>query len=329
MSNRKLSKNQLRRIAENQQKELSNVNEVAPIDISNCNGRIISHFGQQLDVEILKGAAAGSILRCHQRANLPHLVTGDLVQWVADTQETGVIVAQSNRKNIFGRYDSNGKFKPIAANLSCVLIVIAVVPEAFLNLIDRYLVAIERLELLPLLVLNKIDLIENKENPKLEALLSIYRNLGYQVFEVSAKTTNGIQSLEEALADQTTILVGQSGVGKSSLINGLGLDKLTQTRELSPAKYKGTHTTTTARLYHMGKFDLIDSPGIREFGLSHIKAQEILKGFKELNELALLCKFRDCGHDKEPGCGIQQGISAGIIAPERLDSYRRIINSLH
>ena len=329
MSNRKLSKNQLRRIAENQQKELSNVNEVVPIDISNCNGRIISHFGQQLDVEILKGAAAGSILRCHQRANLPHLVTGDLVQWVADTQETGVIVAQSNRKNIFGRHDPTGRFKPIAANLSCVLIVIAVVPEAFLNLIDRYLVAVERLDLLPLLVLNKIDLIENKENPKLEALLSIYRNLGYQVFEVSAKTTNGIQSLEKALADQTTILVGQSGVGKSSLINRLGLDKLTQTGELSAAKYKGTHTTTTARLYHMGKFDLIDSPGIREFGLSHITAQEILKGFKELNELALLCKFRDCGHDKEPGCGIQQGISTGIIAPERLDSYRRIINSLH
>jgi ribosome biogenesis GTPase len=329
MSNRKLSKNQLRRIAENQQKELSNVNEVVPIDISNCNGRIISHFGQQLDVEILKGAAAGSILRCHQRANLPHLVTGDLVQWVADTQETGVIVAQSNRKNIFGRHDPTGRFKPIAANLSCVLIVIAVVPEAFLNLIDRYLVAVERLDLLPLLVLNKIDLIENKENPKLEALLSIYRNLGYQVFEVSAKTTNGIQSLEKALADQTTILVGQSGVGKSSLINRLGLDKLTQTGELSAAKYKGTHTTTTARLYHMGKFDLIDSPGIREFGLSHITAQEILKGFKELNELALLCKFRDCGHDKEAGCGIQQGISTGIIAPERLDSYRRIINSLH
>ena len=329
MSNRKLSKKQLQRIAENQQKELSNVDGRVSVDISNCNGRIISHFGQQLDVEILKGSAAGSIMRCHQRANLPHLVTGDLVQWVVDTQDTGIIVAQSSRKNIFGRYDSNGKFKPIAANLSCVLIVLAVVPEAFLNLIDRYLVAIERLEILPLLVLNKIDLIENKKNSKLEGLLSIYRNLGYQVFEVSAKNSSGIHSLEEALANQTTILVGQSGVGKSSLINRLGLDKLTQTGELSTAKYKGTHTTTTARLYHMEKCDLIDSPGIREFGLSHIKAQDVIQGFKELNELALLCKFRDCGHDKEPGCGIQQGIINGIIAPERLDSYHRIINSLY
>ena len=328
MSNRKLTQKQKLRITENQQKGFSHKDGEFSVATSNCNGRIISHFGQQLDVEVLKGSLVGSILRCHQRANLPPLVTGDLVQWEADTKETGVIVAQSRRKNIFGRYDSNGKFKPIAANLSRVLVVLAVIPEAFLNLIDRYLVAIEHLRLQPLLILNKTDLLKNRENSKLENLLSIYRNLGYQLIEVSAKTGSGIQSLEEVLAGHTTVLVGQSGVGKSSLINRLGLGRLTEAGDLSEAKYKGTHTTTTARLYHLETCDLIDSPGIREFRLSNIEAQDILKGFKELNELALLCKYRDCRHGSEPGCGIRRGINNGEIAAERFESYQRILSSM-
>ena len=328
MSNRKLTQKQKLRITENQQKGFSHTDGEFSVATSNCNGRIISHFGQQLDVEVLNGSLVGSILRCHQRANLPPLVTGDLVQWETDTKETGVIVAQSSRKNIFGRYDSNGKFKPIAANLSRVLVVLAVIPEAFLNLIDRYLVAIEHLRLEPLLILNKTDLLENRENSKLENLLSIYRNLGYQLIEVSAKTGSGIQSLEEVLSGHTTVLVGQSGVGKSSLINRLGLDHLTEAGDLSEAKYKGTHTTTTARLYHLETCDLIDSPGIREFGLSNLEAQDILKGFKELNELALLCKYSDRRHGSEPGCGIRRGINNGEITAERFESYQRILSSL-
>ena len=328
MSKRRLSDQQKSRISEKQQKEFSAAENTSSIQEAKYNGRVVSHFGQQLDVEILTGRNAGTLMRCHQRANLPSLVTGDLVLWEEDTEETGIIIAQAERKNVFGRADKKGQFKPVAANLDCVLIVFAVVPEAFLNLMDRYLVAISQLGLAPVLVLNKVDLLEAQQIEKIDNMLSIYRNLGYPLYEVSALAGTGLEALEHQLLDKTTVLVGQSGVGKSSLINKLGFDRLAEVGGLSDSKYKGTHTTTTSRLFHLRRFDLIDSPGIREFSLGQMGIDEVLNGFIELKEHSSKCKFRDCGHNLEPGCAIQAAIANGEIYRERFESYKRILVSM-
>ena len=292
------------------------------------SGRIVTHYGNQLDVEILNGPLAGSIQRSHQRANIKSLVTGDLVLWEPDSLETGVVVSQCARKNVFGRYDNEGKFKPLASNLDCVMVIFAAIPEAFMNLIDRYLVAISNLQLNVFLVLNKVDLTNKTQDQPLQRMLQIYGDLGYPILRVSAKNGEGIGVLEEKLSGQTTVLVGQSGVGKSSLINCLGSHELAKIGNLSQSKYKGTHTTTTSHLYHLKNFDLIDSPGIREFGLTKVTRQEVARGFPEIQSLATSCKFRDCSHSGEPSCAIREGISKGVVSQERFDSYQNILGTL-
>ena len=291
-------------------------------------GRIVTHYGHQLDVETLEGPHAGSVQRCHKRANLPPLVAGDLILWKPDPSGTGVVISLCDRENVFGRHSPDGTFKPLASNLNCVLIVFAAAPEASANLIDKYLVAIENLGLEAFLILNKVDLLSGSRDQSLQRILQIYNELGYPVFEVSAKSGEGISLLERKLSGQTTVLVGQSGVGKSSLINCLGSSVLAKVGNLSEKKLQGTHTTTTTRLYHLREFDLIDSPGVREFGLSSIKKHEVLRGFRELHSLASDCKFRDCGHGNEPGCAVRTGISTGKVSQERFDSYQNILSNL-
>ena len=293
-----------------------------------CSGRIVANYGKQLEVEILGGPLEGSIQRCHRRASVKNLVTGDLVLWKPDSADTGVVVSQCSRDNVFGRFDAEGKFKPLASNLDCVMIVFAALPKPFLNLIDRYLVAITNLKLDVFLVLNKIDLVDKAQNESLQKILEIYDDLGYPSLSVSAKNGDGIRILEKKLSGQTIVLVGQSGVGKSSLINRLGSHELAKVGNLSQSKYKGTHTTTTSRLFHLKNFDLIDSPGIREFRLTKITRQEVIRGFPEIQSLAPNCKFRDCSHSGEPSCAIREGIDRGAISQERFDSYRNIIGTL-
>jgi ribosome biogenesis GTPase len=145
---------------------------------------------------------------------------------------------------------------------------------------------------------------------------------------VSAEDGRGISILEQSLSDKTAILVGQSGVGKSSLLNKLNKGSLTDVGALSETWDRGTHTTTTSSVYHMSGFDLIDSPGIREFGLGHINPQQVFEGFKEFRPFTGACKFRDCSHRQEPGCAIQAAVEAGQISIERLQSYFRILDSL-
>ncbi len=325
MSRRRLSKQQHNRIVARQQEEIHN-SSPGFAERQGCNGRVISHFGQQLEVETLQEGGNGRVLRCHQRSNLPPLVTGDFVLWEPDGEQTGVIVAAAPRDNVFARY-SGGKLKPVAANIDTVLVVIAVLPEPFVNLIDRYLVAIESRELRAHLVLNKVDL-QTEQREEIDKKLSIYQRLGYPVSRVSAKTGAGLGALKVALEGKTTLLVGQSGVGKSSLINRFGPVDLTDVGALSGGKYKGTHTTTTARLFHLQHCDLIDSPGIREFHLDQIDRDQLLNGFKEIQSAALQCRFRDCSHSGEPGCAIDAAIANGEIAAERVDSYFRILNTL-
>lgn len=332
MSKRRLSKQQLARISDNQQSELAVSNEGAAGDISasqnKCNGRIISHFGKQLDVESLDPMHKGRIVRCHQRANLPRLVTGDLVVWEEEGAESGIILAQGERRSLFGRPDFNGVLKPVAANVDVVLVVFASSPPPHMSLIDRYLVAIENLNLQPVLILNKSDLLDEGDHGDLDNMLSIYPKIGYPLYRVSAENGSGLDQLEQSLAGKTTVLVGQSGVGKSSLINRLGGDAVAEVGELSQTWDRGTHTTTTSKLFHLNSCDLIDSPGIREFGLGHIDQQQVFDGFIEFRPLSGHCKFRDCSHQTEPGCAIQSALEKGEISKARVNSYFRILDSL-
>ncbi len=292
------------------------------------NGLIIAHYGTQVEVEAIEGEDAGLRQKCHLRANLGSLVTGDNVVW-RQGSELGVIVAVLPRQSELSRPDPYGKLKVVAANIDQIIIVIAPYPEPHANLIDRYLVAAENHGITPVLLLNKTDLINDNNRAVITTLTRQYRELGYRVIDVCSKQDDSLYELQQHLSDQTSVFVGQSGVGKSSLVNALLPQANTRVGALSEATQKGTHTTTTATLFHFpGGGNLIDSPGIREFALAHIEPQAVLEGFIEIRPYLGLCKFRDCRHAKEPGCAIQAALQAGKISASRYASCQHILQSL-
>lgn len=294
-------------------------------------GLIIAHYGQQLDVEALEGDREGDVVRCFVRANIDSLVTGDRVVWRPGKNETGVIVARCERDNLLQRPDNFGAVKPVAANIDHIILVIAPEPEPHDNLIDRYLVASEITDIPAVILLNKTDLITDQNRPHIDALLARYAALGYEIVRTSAVQFDGKPSPEvEALVKgKTSAFVGQSGVGKSSIIQTLMPGEAIRVGAVSESTGKGVHTTTTAKLFHlpMGG-DLIDSPGIREFGLWHMTPQEIEYGFREIREVIGYCKFRNCRHMGDPGCAIDAAAEAGTLSPERRRSFHRILQDM-
>lgn len=293
-------------------------------------GLIIAHFGQTLDVEALEGESKGEIYRCYVRANIEALVTGDEVIWRPGTDHSGIIEAQLERQSLLQRPDNYGQLKPVAANLDRILIVVAPEPTPFANLIDRYLVAAETTGIKPAILFNKSDLINDSNRELIDGLMNTYRDLGYEVLLTSANDEQDCsETLLSWLADHTSVFVGQSGVGKSSLIRTILGDQSIRVGELSENTRKGTHTTTTAKLFHLPQGGrLVDSPGIREFGLWHITEDELLEGFIEFRPFIGYCKFRDCKHEQEPGCAIQKALEEEQISPSRMQSYRHILSTL-
>jgi len=288
-------------------------------------GLVTAHFGTQVQVE----SASGSVLRCHVRANISGLVTGDRVIYCAG-EPIGVIVAQRERSSELKRPDAYGNLKPVAANIDQIFVVIAPYPEPHGNLIDRYLVAAETVGIEPVILLNKTDLLAGDPalDESMQHLLSVYPGLGYRTLRVSSQQ-GGLEPLHDALANRVSVLVGQSGVGKSSLVNALLPEVDLRVGALSENSLKGVHTTTTAQLFHLPTGgSLIDSPGIREFGLWHMSKEQVEQGFCEFRNALGTCKFRDCQHLREPGCAILSAVEAGVISERRLASYRHIIGSL-
>jgi ribosome biogenesis GTPase len=288
-------------------------------------GRVIASYGASVDVE----DPAGGLHRCHLRQHLGTPVCGDHVAWQAGSRGNGVVVAIRPRRSALIREMPDGGERPIAANLDRVGVVIATRPTTPMGLIDRYLVAAEHLGIHPFLVLNKIDLLGPGELTELEESLAVYPRIGYELIPASTVTAHGLDALRAALGGHTSVLVGQSGVGKSSLINCLIPSVEARTAGLSEATGKGMHTTTTARLYRLpGDGSLIDSPGVREFALGHIPAAEVGPAFIEFRPFLGHCRFRDCAHRDEPGCALRSAVDSDAIDPRRLASYHRIVASL-
>lgn len=383
MPKRRLSKQQRSRISKRTLAS-ANINSVDNCE----TGVVVSHHGKQIEILAgalfsPTKPEQRQKLRSHIRANLPLLVCGDRVLWRADeaSPNQAVVEQLETRDNLLLRPRPFTEPKPVAANIGLIVLVLAVSPLPISSLIDRYLIAAEQMDVEIIIVLNKLDLLGLEDSDarasdiqELEELAALYAGLGYPLFGLStlidlsneqpheksaqhntltsspklAQLLKSEEDLLERLNGETSILVGQSGVGKSSLINLIAGDTVSATGEISSSNEKGKHTTTNSTLHLFAsdqaeknrrdanskpgntfdQYAIIDSPGIREFGLWHLDQQDIINGMREFRELANDCQFRDCDHERSQGCAILAALDEERIHPRRAASYRAILASL-
>jgi len=270
----------------------------------------------------------GLQVECRYRRSVGRPLCGDRVQLEKLDSSSLAVTEILPRRNIFVRADQQKQKQTVASNLDRVAIVIAPQPAPSRDLVERYLVAVHSLGIEPLLVINKVELLTAADRASSPPFNRIddYRRLGYRVIEVSCKTAPGVDALIPSLHQLTSILVGQSGVGKSSLANRLIPDLELQTGALSRTTGKGIHTTTTTIMYTLPNGGhLIDSPGVWEYGLWDMNADELAAGFPEFAGYRGRCRFNDCRHNGEPGCALEDAASEDRIPAWRFESYRRLL----
>ncbi len=270
-------------------------------------------YGKRFQVEL----ADRQTISCVTRGKKTDLACGDRVNLQLTDRHEGVIDSTLPRTSLL--YRSNAyKSKLLAANVTQIIIVLATQPSFYEALLNRCLIAAEAAHIKPLILLNKCDLADNAQAKQ---KLALYSGLGYPVLALSAK--EDIASLRPYLQGQASILVGQSGMGKSTIINALLPDAAVRTREVSLSLDSGKHTTTAAHLYHLDAHShLIDSPGLQEFGLHHLSTDELEHALIEFRPHLGKCRFNNCKHLQEPDCAIKQALTKGQISPERLAIYQ-------
>ena len=279
-------------------------------------GRIVAAFGRQYLVRL----ADGSLLPCLTRGKKSDVVCGDNVQVKRSGDNQGVIERTEPRTSLLHRSDAY-RSKLIAANVSQIIIVVAAEPSFSDEVVTRCLIAAFDQNLSVLIVLNKCDLPIPAAAARRQ--LEPYRAIGYNVLELSA--VQDVSALRPLLQGHTSVLVGQSGMGKSTLINALLPDAQAATREISTVLDSGKHTTTHAKLYKLDETSsLIDCPGVQAFGLHHLTLGEIEQGFIEFAQYLGQCRFRDCHHLHEPGCALLEAVAKGKINARRLELFQQI-----
>lgn len=259
------------------------------------------------------------------------VAVGDNVLVETDNQHnTGIIIEVLDRKNYILRKSSNlsRQSQIIAANIDqAILMVTIVFPETLPEFIDRYLVTAEAYRIPVIILFNKTDLYGVEENEKMEYLISMYKKIGYQCQKLSLKTGEGLDDVKTALRDKISLISGNSGVGKSSLINALHPGLNLKTEEISSYHKQGKHVTTFPEMFKMpfGGF-VIDTPGIRGFGVVDMERNEIYHFFPEIFRISEQCRYYNCLHLNEPGCAVIKAVEDGLIDILRYRSYFNIIN---
>lgn len=338
MAKRRLTERQKERIHAIQEKRLQradNKNKTQEGTLGpEQTGTIISHHGRSVVVEDTQN----KLIRCSIRQNLKTLVCGDSVVWqpinkedgddTENIKQQGIVTAIQPRSSLLARPLPGGEIKSVAANVDQVVIMVAIKPVLSEPLIDRYLVNAEITGIKPVIIVNKIDLLDEDEFTELKQRVKLYSDIGYPVLFFSVKQDIGIDQVLEKLNQKTSILVGQSGVGKSSLIKQLLPEQEITIGQLGDTDL-GKHTTTTSVLYHLPcGGNLIDSPGVRDFGVWHVDKDNITKGFIEFKDYQGKCKFRNCSHTIEPECAFKEAVQTGNISQRRMESYLSIIKSI-
>ncbi|HAU3523736.1 TPA: small ribosomal subunit biogenesis GTPase RsgA [Legionella pneumophila] len=316
MSKRRINKQQSARIAKIQK----NYHESMENNSDNlADGLVITRFSRHAEIEDNQGKR----ILCSIRPNLDTLVAGDRVIWQIEGEKQGVVVSIYPRGSLLARPSQKGLKKPVAANITQLVVVIAPKPEISWPLLDSYLIMAEILQLHVAIVLNKIDL---PCQTLQQRLMTDYQLLNYPVIMASNQTPDTIVPLKQALNNQISVFVGQSGVGKSSLISSLlpheeniAIDKISMVSEL------GKHTTRNSRYYHLPSGGaLIDSPGVREFSLWDIDCSMIAQGYKEFKPYLSQCKFRNCTHIDTPQCAIIDALNKGKISTQRYENFTKL-----
>lgn len=284
-------------------------------------GRVITAHGRHFTVQL----DDGSIRHSYTKGKKTGVCVGDYVELTLQGQEEARIDTVLPRSNLLYRSDEM-RSKQFAANVDQLLIVVAVQPTFSDDLLSRALVGAWSAHITPIILLNKVDL--QKDYPLAKERLSHYANLGVPIIETSTlEATKLKQQLLPILENKTSLLLGQSAMGKSSILNVLVPDAQAHTQEHSVALGTGKHTTTTTSLYDLPTVQgaIIDSPGFQSFGLRHLKQEDVVNGFPEFHDYVPSCKFYNCTHLHEPGCGVLQALKEGKISPKRHEMYARIL----
>lgn len=284
---------------------------------------MVAAYGKRYQVELHQNISpekeGTQRISCVTRGKKTDLACGDVVRIKLTDKHEGVVESTLPRKTLL--YRSNAfKSKMLAANVTQIIIVLATQPSFYEVLLNRCLIAAEAAGIKALIVLNKCDL---NDQSGAKAKLALYQNLGYQVLPLSAK--EDISTLRPYLQGEASILVGQSGMGKSTIINALLPLEDVRTQEVSQVLDSGKHTTTAAHLYHLdAESQLIDSPGLQEFGLHHLSTDELEHAFVEFTPYLGKCRFNNCKHLQEPDCAITTAVQAGKVSQERFTIYQAL-----
>lgn len=290
-------------------------------EVKSRPGRVVANYGARLLVR----DDNGHLHRCAALRKLGLIVSGDLVEWQPQTSGDARVTSVFPRQTLLQRPDRRGQLKPVAANLNQLVIVSAVKPGVETLLVDQYAAAAELADIEPVIVVNKADLLDVAARHDLQGMLDVYAEIGYRTAMIDCKSEEGILPLQRLLRDRISMLVGQSGVGKSSIVQKLFPDLEIQVGALSEASGAGAHTTTVTSWYDLpGGGALIDSPGVRQFSLEHLTQQDLASGFRDIREVAEDCRFHNCTHLHEPGCAVTSAVTDGKLAAWRYHDYRKL-----